>query len=54
MSRFCVHFWERGSTIEDYDANCVFRYSPNFGVLSVAGEYGNEVGRAGIFGVATG
>ena len=36
------------------DSNCVFKYSSNFGIFSVVGEYDIEVGRVGIFGVATG
>ena len=36
------------------NSNCIFKYSSNFGIFSVVGEYGSEVGRVGIFGVATG
>ena len=37
-----------------YDASCAFKYSSNFGILSVVGEDSSEVGCVGIFGGATG
>ena len=46
-------FGKEGSRLKTDDANCVFRYSSNFGVSSAAGKYGSEVGRIGIFEVAT-
>ena len=36
------------------DANCVFEYFSNFGILLVVGENDSEVGLVGIFGVVNG
>ena len=47
-------FGKGGPQLKTDDGNCVFRYSPNFGVPSAAGEYDSQIGRVGIFGVATG
>lgn len=43
-----------GPQLSADDANCILKFSLNFGIFLLVGGYGSDVGLVGIFGVAFG